>query len=243
MHAGAACQDGPLRVVGVDVARTRAISKFRDCVVDLHGPLELDVRHRAILVGMATGAIRAVGGELPGDDLGVRRVTAGAVERCPVIHEGGRGVPVDHRGPGRGPVTCLARQRCGEVCGRFAFSHRAVVAAGTRRRETGVIDPRARKSHGALVTSLARSIRDDMVRRLPDRRRSVVTACAIRNDSGVVHAGSGERCRAFVAVLAGRIGDDVIGRLAERRDAVVARRAAAGDASVARLCIGCGRIW
>ena len=89
MHTGTAGQDGPLRVVGVDVARTRAVSKFRDRVIDLHGPLELDVRHRTILVGVATGAIRPEGGEFPRDDLGVRGVAACAVEPWPMIHVSG----------------------------------------------------------------------------------------------------------------------------------------------------------
>jgi len=89
MHTDATCQDRPLRVVGVDVARARAVSKFGDRVVDLHGVFELRMRHRTILVGMATGAIRAIGRELPGHDLGVRRVAAGAAHRGPVIHKGG----------------------------------------------------------------------------------------------------------------------------------------------------------
>ena len=205
MHSGPACQDGPLRIVGVDVARACAVSEFCDRVVDLHGPLELGMRHWTILVGVTGGAIGPEGRELPGNDLGVRRVAAGAVDRGPMIHKGRRGVPVGHRCPDLGPVTCLARQRCGEVCGRFAFSHCAIVAAGARRSETGMIDLRARENHGALVTSLARSIRDDMVRRLPDRRRAVVTAGAIRDDPGVIHSSRSERCRALVAVLAGRM--------------------------------------
>jgi hypothetical protein len=243
MHSGPACQDGPLGIVSVDVARARAVSQLCDRVVDLHGPLELGMRHRTIPIGMAAGAIGPEGRELPGNNLGVRRVAARAVDRGPMIHEGRRGVSVGHWCPDRGPVTCLARQRCGEVLGRLAFSHRAVVAADARCGETGVIDPRSRKSHGALVARLTRGIRDDVVRRLSDRHRAVVTAGAVRNDSRVVHPRSGKRHRASVAVLTGCVGGDVICRLAEHSNAIVAGRAAAGDACVARFCIGRGRIW
>jgi len=71
MHAGAARQDGPLRVVGIDVARPGAISELCDRVVELHGPLELRMRHRAILSGVATGTVRAIGREFPRHDLSV----------------------------------------------------------------------------------------------------------------------------------------------------------------------------
>jgi len=106
-----------------------------------------------------------------------------------------------------------------------------------------VIDPRARKGHGALVTGLARSIRDDVIRGLAGCGPAVMTAGAIRDDSRVVHTGAGERHRALVAGLARRIGDDVICRLAERGDAVVTGRAAGGDARMARFCVERGRIW
>jgi len=236
-------QDGFLRVVAVDVAGTRAVTKFRGRVVDLNGPLELRMRHRTILIDVATGAIRAERGEFPGDDLGIRRMAAGAVGPWPVIHVGWGRVPVNHRCPGHGPMTCFAWQGRDEMPGRLAFSHCAVVAAGTGRGDTGVIDPCARKGHGALVTGLARSIRDDVIRGLAGCGPAVMTAGAIRDDSRVVHTGAGERHRALVAGLARRIGDDVICRLAERGDAVVTGRAAGGYARMARFCIGRGRIW
>ena len=77
-----------MRVVGIDVAGARAVPKFSDRVVDLHGPLELDVRHRTILVGVATGAIGPEGGEFPWDGLSIRGVAARAVEPWPMIHVG-----------------------------------------------------------------------------------------------------------------------------------------------------------
>src|SRR5580692_11626325 len=83
VHAGAPRQDGSLRVVGVDVAGTRAVAQFHDRVVDLHRPIEFRMRHRTILVGVAAGAVRPESGEFPGDDLGVRYVAAGAADCGP----------------------------------------------------------------------------------------------------------------------------------------------------------------
>lgn len=232
MHAGAPRQDRSLRVVGVDVAGASAVPQFHDRVVNLHGPPELQMRHRTILIGMAAGAIRPESGEFPGDGLGIRCVAAGAAHRRPVIHKRRRCVPIDHRCPHHGPMTRIARQGRNKMPGRLAWSHDAVVAADARRGDAGVIEPSARKGHGALVTSLARSIRNDVVRRLPERGSAVMTARAIRDDSGVIHTGSRERHRALVAVLAGRVGDDVAWRLAERGDAVVAAGAIRGDSRV-----------
>jgi hypothetical protein len=88
MHAGAARQNGFLRVIGEDVAGARAISKLSNCVIGLHGPFELRMRHWTVLIGVAAGAIRPEGGEFPWDGLGIRGVAASAIERPPVIYVG-----------------------------------------------------------------------------------------------------------------------------------------------------------
>ena len=168
------------------------------------------MRHRAIFVDVAPGAIGPERGEFPGDGLGIRDVTAVAADPGPMIHISWGRVPVCHRCPERGPMTRLARQRREEMPGRPAFGHGAVVATDTRRSQAGMIDPGTRKSHRALVASLARRIRDDVSCRLPGGDHAAMTSDAIRHESRVVHAGSSERCRTLVASLAGRTGDDVI---------------------------------
>jgi len=241
MHAGAAGRDGSLRVVSEDVARARTISQLRNRVGELHRPLELRMRHRTILIGVAARAIRPEGRELPGHHCGIGRVAAGAAEPRPVIHIGWRRVPVYHRGPGRSSMTHLARQDSEEMPGCLALGRCTVVAAHTRRGEAAVIDPRTRKGHRTLVTRLARRICDEVFRRFPGCGRAVMTAGAVRDESRVVHSGSGERGGAFVAVLASGIGGDVTWRLAGRGNAIVTGRAAADDAGV-RFCAGCQRI-
>jgi len=101
--------DGSLRVVGIGVAGARAVTQFRDRVVDLHGPLELDVRHRAIFVDVASGAVGPERWEFPRGGLAVRGMAAVATGPEAMIHVGWRCVPVCHRRPKRGPVTGVAR--------------------------------------------------------------------------------------------------------------------------------------
>ena len=101
--------DGSLRVVGVGVAGARAVAQLRNRVVDLHGPLELDVRHWAVFVDVASGAVGPERGEFPGGGLAVRDMAAVATNSGAVIHVGRRCVPVCHRRPERGPVTGVAR--------------------------------------------------------------------------------------------------------------------------------------
>jgi len=88
MHTRASRQDGSLRVVSVDVAGTCAVAKFHHRVVDLHGPLELEMGHRMVLVGMATRAIGFKGREFRGNRLGVRHMTACAIDSRSMIHVG-----------------------------------------------------------------------------------------------------------------------------------------------------------
>ena len=101
--------DGSLRVVGVSVAGARAVAQLRNRVVDLHGPLEFDVRHRAIFVDVASGAVGPERWEFPGGGLAVRHMAAAATDPDAVIHVGRRCVPVCHRRPERSPVTGVAR--------------------------------------------------------------------------------------------------------------------------------------
>ena len=160
------------------MAGAGAIPQFRDLVVDFRGPLELGMRHRTILIDVATGTIRAEGGKFPADGLGIRHMTAGAAQSRPVIHIGRRRVPVADRCPGRGPMTGLARQGREEMPGRLAFTRRAIVAAGTCCQGAGVIEAGASKGHCALVTGLARCIRADVICRLPGYGPAIVTAGA-----------------------------------------------------------------
>ena len=101
--------DGSLRVVGVGVAGACAVAQLGNRVVDFHRPLELDVRHRAIFVDMASGAVGPERREFPRGGLTVRDMAAIATNSGAVIHVGGRCVPVRHRRPERGPVTGVAR--------------------------------------------------------------------------------------------------------------------------------------
>src|ERR1700719_2190469 len=78
--------DGSLRVVGVGVAGAGAGAELRNPVIDIDGPLEFDMRHRAIFVDVAPGAIGPERGEFPGDGLAIRGVTAVAADPGPMIH-------------------------------------------------------------------------------------------------------------------------------------------------------------
>src|SRR5262249_11249743 len=114
-------------------------------VVDLHGPHELDVRHRAIFVDMTSGAVGPEPWEFPGGGLAARDMAAVATKSGAVIHVGRRCVPICHRCPERSPMTAVARQGREEMTGRSALRCGAVVATDARPGQARVIDPGAHK--------------------------------------------------------------------------------------------------
>lgn len=182
-----------MRTVSVDVASARTVAQVHDRVVDVHGPRELQMRHRTVFVGMAAGAIRPIGREFPGYDLRVRKVAAVTAERRPVIHKGWRDVPVARQRPRHAPMARFTGQRRREMLRRLARSHHTIVAAGAWRRDTAMIEPRASEGHGALVTSLAGRAGDDMILRLTERGDTVVAGCAATGDSSVTEFSASRR--------------------------------------------------
>jgi hypothetical protein len=79
------------------------------------------------------------------------------------------------------------------MSGRLALSHHSIVAAGTWRCDTGVIEPSARKGQGAPVTSLAGRGGNDMVLRLAERSDAVMAGRAAIGDIGMAELRTG--CR------------------------------------------------
>lgn len=69
--------------VGVDMATARAVLQLQDVVIDHRG---FDFLMRALLeiTGMATGAVRFISGELPGNDLVIVRMAGAAKHAGPV---------------------------------------------------------------------------------------------------------------------------------------------------------------
>lgn len=76
---------------------------------------------------------------------------------------------------------------------RLAGGHYAIVATGTWRCDTAVVEPSAGEGHGALVTRLAGRTGDDMISRLAERGNAIVAAGAAANDASMAEFSGARR--------------------------------------------------
>ena len=178
MLAGPGRLDRRERRVRVFVAAPRAIAQLGHRVENLRG-VDLLVFVGLEGSGVATRAIRLVGGELPCDHLVVGRVAGRARDTAVMGLVERRNVAVRaRRNPAGGAVTRVTRARRDEMAARLAFRAGAVV---TGRAGSGG-DPGMRKRRGdprrGAVALVAGRGRGQMRRRLTLRARPVVAGRA-----------------------------------------------------------------
>lgn len=187
-----------------------------------------------IVVGMAAGAIRLVGGRGPADDFRITSVTPGALEVAAVIQRFEQ-QPAVHEGMRHPEIRRVAVVAgCGslEVAAVLTGGRLAVVAAGAGTGcDAGVIESRRQPCLGGMAgITLIRA--SDVVRILARGALTIVTAFTGTQHLRVIHGDHRLPEIHGVAVFADVRRGQVLRGLSRRIDTVVAADATGGDAIV-----------